>query len=299
MGFVAPRLLGPGDGLIEQSLRAPLDAAGAAAVFLARFALTLASYATGAAGGLFAPLLVLGAEAGVLVGHAAEQLRPLGGTAALPIFAIVGMGALFAGSVRAPATGVVLMIEMTGALPALVPLVYATVAAELTARALGARPIYEALLERTLARERHLLKEAVMWQSVRILPVLFSAIAVFVLGALWYSPFLFGRAWVKAHGFTEETIARMRASAGRAYAVSFVCYVIMALAMSILIGRMDVRMLVGGVKLGAVLGIGFAAPLALTASMFSEKRLAAWLIDAGYQVASLILMGVILVAWRG
>ena len=153
VGFFAPRLLGPGDGLIEQSLRAPLDAAGAAAVFLARFALTLASYATGAAGGLFAPLLVLGAEAGVLVGHAAEQVRPLGVTAALPIFAIVGMGALFAGSVRAPATGVVLMIEMTGALPALVPLVYATVAAELTARALGARPIYEALLERTLARE--------------------------------------------------------------------------------------------------------------------------------------------------
>lgn len=153
VGFFAPRLLGPGDGLIEQSLRAPLDAAGAAAVFLARFALTLASYATGAAGGLFAPLLVLGAEAGVLVGHAVEQFRPLGVTAALPIFAIVGMGALFAGSVRAPATGIVLMIEMTGALPALVPLVYAAVAADLTARLLGARPIYEALLERTLARE--------------------------------------------------------------------------------------------------------------------------------------------------
>jgi chloride channel protein, CIC family len=153
VGFVAPRLLGPGDGLIEQSLRAPLDAAGAAAVFLARFALTLVSYATGAAGGLFAPLLVLGAEAGVLVGRAAEQVRPLGVTAALPIFAIVGMGALFAGSVRAPATGILLMIEMTGALSALVPLVYAAVAADLTARLLGARPIYEALLERTLARE--------------------------------------------------------------------------------------------------------------------------------------------------
>jgi len=137
-----------------------------------------------------------------------------------------------------------------------------------------------------------------MWQSVRILPVLLSAIAVFVLGALWYSPFLFGRAWVRAHGYTEEKIAQMRASASRAYAVSFVCYIIMALAMSILIGRLDVRMIVGGVKLGAVLGIGFAAPLGLTASMFSEKRLSAWLIDAGYQIAYLILMGVILVAWR-
>ena len=62
-----------------------------------------------------------------------------------------------------------------------------------------------------------------MWQSVRILPVLFSAIEVFVLGALWYSPILFGRARVKAHGINQQTIARMRASAGRAYAVSVVC----------------------------------------------------------------------------
>jgi chloride channel protein, CIC family len=151
-GFFAPLLPGPGDGLIEQSLRAPLDAAGAAAVLVSRFGLTLASYATGAAGGLFAPLLVVGAETGVLVGRAAERL-PLPG-AALPVFAIVGMGALFASSVRAPATGVLLMIEMTGALSVLLPLVYAAILADLTARALGARPIYEALLERTLAHEK-------------------------------------------------------------------------------------------------------------------------------------------------
>ncbi len=151
IGFFAPLLPGPGDGLIEEALRAPRDAAGAAEVFLSRFALTLVSYATGAAGGLFAPLLVLGAEAGVVAARMAEQFR-FG--AEVPVFAIVGMGALFAGSVRAPATGILLMIEMTGALPALVPLVYTAVAAELTARALGARPIYEALLERTLAHER-------------------------------------------------------------------------------------------------------------------------------------------------
>jgi CIC family chloride channel protein len=151
VGFFAPRLLGPGDALVEQALRAPLDAAHAAATFLARFALTLASYGTGASGGLFAPLLVLGAETGVLVGRGADLAFP-GSGAALPAFAIVGMGALFAGSVRAPATGILLMVEMTGALPLLLPLVYASVLADLTARALGARPIYEALLERVPER---------------------------------------------------------------------------------------------------------------------------------------------------
>jgi hypothetical protein len=137
-----------------------------------------------------------------------------------------------------------------------------------------------------------------MWQSIRILPVLVSAAAVFALGALWYSPVLFGKAWVRAHGYTDEKLAQARASAGRAYAVSLGCYLVMAVAMSILIARMDVTMLRGGVKLGALLGVGFAATIGLTANVFSDKPLTAWLIDAGYQVAYLVLMGVILVSWR-
>jgi hypothetical protein len=134
--------------------------------------------------------------------------------------------------------------------------------------------------------------------SVHLLPVLVSAVAVFVLGALWYSPVLFGKAWVQAHGYNEEKIKEMRAGAGRAYGVSFLCYVVMAVAMSILIGRIEITMVRGGVKLGALLGVGFAATIGLTANMFSEKRLSTWLIDAGYQIAYLVLMGVILVAWR-
>ena len=137
-----------------------------------------------------------------------------------------------------------------------------------------------------------------MWESLRILPVLVSAIAVFAIGALWYSPLLFGKAWARAHGLSEEKLERMRASAGPAYATSFACYLVMAAAMSILIGRMDITMLRGGVKLGALLGLGFAATIGLTANVFSDKPLSAWLIDAGFQLAYLIVMGVILVAWR-
>ncbi len=152
-GFFAPELLGPGDGLVERALHAPSEASGAAATFVSRLALTSLSYATGVAGGLFAPLLVLGAELGVMAGRAGEALMtppPAG----LPAFVVVGMGALFAASVRAPATGVLIILEMTGALSLTLPLVYAAVVADLTARALGARPIYEALLDRTIAADR-------------------------------------------------------------------------------------------------------------------------------------------------
>jgi uncharacterized protein DUF1761 len=137
-----------------------------------------------------------------------------------------------------------------------------------------------------------------MLQWVHGLPVLVSALAVFAIGALWYSPVLFGRQWVAAHGFSEERVRAMRASAGRAYTVSFLCYLVMAVAMSMLVGRIGVTTLEGGVKLGALIGLGFAATIGLTANMFSEKPIAAYWIDAGYQVVYLIVMGAILAVWR-
>lgn len=136
-----------------------------------------------------------------------------------------------------------------------------------------------------------------MLPSIPVLPVVVSAVVVFLIGALWYSPVLFAKAWIRAHGHTEEKLLEMRARAGRAYAVSFVCYLVMAAAMSILLQRIGVVSVLTGVKLGALLGLGFAATLGLTANVFSDKPLSAYLIDAGYQVVSLIVMGAILAAW--
>jgi Protein of unknown function (DUF1761) len=142
------------------------------------------------------------------------------------------------------------------------------------------------------------LKEVVMLGSIRWLPVLAAAAAAFALGAVWYSPLLFGRAWLKAHAYTDEKIAAMRATAPRAYAVTFLCYVVMAAAMSILLFRIGVVSGLTGIKLGALLGIGIAAPLGLTANLYSDAPLSAWGIDAGHQIVMLMLMGAILAAWR-
>lgn len=90
----------------------------------------------------------------------------------------------------------------------------------------------------------------------------------------------------------------MRASAGRAYLVSFVCYVVMAAAVSVLVARIGVTSLKGGLKLGLFLGVGFAATLGLTANMFSEKKLSTWMIDAAYQIVYMMVMGAILAVWR-
>ena len=137
-----------------------------------------------------------------------------------------------------------------------------------------------------------------MLGSIHLLPVLTAALLAFVLGAVWYSPPVFGKAWMRANAFTEEKIARMQSGAARSYSISFVCFVVMAAAMAMLVARVQPVGVLGGVKLGALVGIGFAAMVSLTANVYSDKPLSAWAIDAGYQVAYLIVMGVVLAVWR-
>jgi chloride channel protein, CIC family len=153
VGVFEPGWLGNGEALITRSLETAPAASTAAAILAVGFALTLASYSSGAAGGLFAPLLVLGCQAGLLMSLGASLLIPAAGLDPAAA-AIVSMGALFAGSVQAPLTGVLLMIEMTGAFRLLLPLLVASLAARFVARALKTRPIYEVLLERLLDRPR-------------------------------------------------------------------------------------------------------------------------------------------------
>ncbi len=116
----------------------------------ARFLLTLGSYATGAPGGIFAPLLVLGAQGGLIAGLAAAAVAPA--MAGEPrAWAVAGMAGLFAATVRAPLTGIVLMLEMTDSYVLMLPLLAASFAAQWTADLVGQPPIYDSLLERELA----------------------------------------------------------------------------------------------------------------------------------------------------
>ena len=136
--------------------------------------------------------------------------------------------------------------------------------------------------------------------TVNYLAVVVAALAAFFLGALWYSPALFAKQWMKAHGYTEDKLKEMQKSAMKAYAVSVVCYLVMASVLA----RLNVHMnpdgstLSQGMWLGFLAWIGFAATLGLTANMFSEKPLSAYYIDAGYQLAFMLIMGAIIGAWR-
>jgi hypothetical protein len=139
-----------------------------------------------------------------------------------------------------------------------------------------------------------------MWPTFQLnyLAIVAAAVAAWAIGALWYSPALFARAWVAAHRYTPEDLERLKKGAGRAYAVSFLCYLLMAAALGILASYMALSRPHQGLQLGLLVWGGFALPLGLSAHVFSDKRWSAWVIDAGYQLVYLVVMSLILTAWR-
>ena len=149
LGWFAPGLIGGGDAITQSVLTGGVALAAIPAAFLVRFVLGAVSYAARTPGGLFAPMLVLGAQAGFLSGGVCRSLLP--GLGVQPEgFAVVGMAAFFTGVVRAPITGIVLATEMTASVSMLLPMLSACAAAMLTAMLLGDPPIYELLREAAL-----------------------------------------------------------------------------------------------------------------------------------------------------
>ena len=119
---------------------------------LLRFVAGPLSYAAPVVGGLFAPMLTIGALWGVLFVGVVNLVWPGEiGYLAVPM-AVVGMACFFGACVRAPVTGMVLVIEMTASTATIVPMLGATAAAVLVAYLVGSPPIYDSLRERSLSK---------------------------------------------------------------------------------------------------------------------------------------------------
>ncbi|GAB7197591.1 hypothetical protein DZS_35440 [Dickeya ananatis] len=121
-------------------------------IFLARVGMTLLCFSSGAPGGIFAPMLSLGTLLGAAFGMVCAHIFPDWGLGA-GTFAVAGMGALFASSVRAPLTGIVLVLEMTDNYQLILPMIITCLGATLVAQFLGGKPLYSSILARTLERQ--------------------------------------------------------------------------------------------------------------------------------------------------
>jgi chloride channel protein, CIC family len=152
LAWFAPDLVGGGEPITQRTLAGAGVPATLPLVFLVRFGLGAVSYAAATPGGLFAPMLVLGAQSGVLFGALCNLWLP--GLAPHPAeLGVIGMAAFFTAVVRAPVTGIILVIEMTGGFTLFLPMLSACFAAVLVPTLLGNEPIYESLRDRTLRGE--------------------------------------------------------------------------------------------------------------------------------------------------
>jgi chloride channel protein, CIC family len=146
IAFLSPGVVGGGDDLTQRTLDGHVTVATLLAVFALRFALGAVSYAARTPGGLFAPMLVLGSQGGLLFGFVGQRWWPEAAPDPTAL-AVIGMAAFFTAVVRAPVTGIILVTEMTGSFTLLLPLLAASFTAMLVPTVLRNPPIYDSLRE--------------------------------------------------------------------------------------------------------------------------------------------------------
>jgi len=144
MGWFVPQVLGVGYGFVGDALNGRMAFKLMLLLVVLKLIAVTTSYASGNAGGIFGPALFIGAMLGGAVGTVAHHLFPAY-TATPGAYALVGMGAVFAGVVRAPMTSVLMIFEMTQDYAVIVPLMIANLVSLFIASRLQHEPIYEAL----------------------------------------------------------------------------------------------------------------------------------------------------------
>lgn len=130
--------------------------------------------------------------------------------------------------------------------------------------------------------------------NINILAVIVAAVSTMVVGFVWYALPVFGRSWMAAIGKTEAELG----SPGPAYALTLVGSFVRALALALVVGVAPAQTLLDGALVGLLVGVGFEATSYAATYIFSSRSLTLYLIDAGYHVVSLIVMGAILGVWR-
>jgi H+/Cl- antiporter ClcA len=145
-----PEMLGSGHHLVGEVAAGHFELKLLALILITKFAFSGFSFGTGAPGGIFLPLLVLGSISGGLF---TELISPICGFEETYIgnFVILGMAGYFSAIVRAPITGIILISEMTGSFNNLLALSIVSLVAYMTAEMLKGEPIYDQLLNRMLA----------------------------------------------------------------------------------------------------------------------------------------------------
>ncbi len=141
-------------------------------------------------------------------------------------------------------------------------------------------------------------------ENINIFAVFVAALAQFVIGGLWYSPVLFANTWLAALGKTPGSMQGMSKKQYIAFGMSFIGSLLMANVLAHVIDAFDGVSAGAGIAGGLWMWLGFISPVLLNNFVYDgglrtgENRKHLFLINGGYYLVSLVVMGIILALWR-
>jgi Protein of unknown function (DUF1761) len=124
--------------------------------------------------------------------------------------------------------------------------------------------------------------------------IIVSALSTFLIGGLWYSPAVFGKAWMRENGFSEADLKK--GNMAKIFGLAFVLGLVAAVNLAMFLGP-DTGLGMGALY-GFMTGFGWVAMFIGTHYLFERKSFTLFLINAGYSVVALTVMGLIIGAWR-
>jgi hypothetical protein len=133
-----------------------------------------------------------------------------------------------------------------------------------------------------------------MQLAMNILALPLAVLASTAVGFLWYSYALFGKQWVALMGYTKESLEKAKKTMGPKYGISMLVGLVQAFVLGLFALGFRVEGVRGHLIVAAWCWVGFVMPTQLTAWIFGGKNFKLFLIDTGYQLASLIVMAVVL-----
>jgi hypothetical protein len=135
---------------------------------------------------------------------------------------------------------------------------------------------------------------SVAFSSLNWWAIIVAAVSAFVLGGAWYSPLMFGNAWMKVAGMSEESVKQ--ANMAKIFGGSIVLTLIAAVNLGMFLGpNSDLAF---GIAAGAATGIGWIVPAFGVVYLFEQRPTLQWFINGAYWVATFIIMGAIIGAWH-
>lgn len=133
------------------------------------------------------------------------------------------------------------------------------------------------------------------FSTINYFAVLAAALSTFVLGGLWYSPLLLGKAWMLANGFTDADLQTF--SKARMFGWSFLFSLVMALNLAMFLAGPTTNV-TWGMAAGGLAGLGWVAMAIAIVGVFENRSWKYIAINGGYMTVAFVIMGAIIGAWR-